>query len=83
MGSCGSRRARRAVGVRGPIPRFVVPSAFLPRNRWVTFSGWWYGMIRCAFSDRRRPKRRAPRGELVELAGEHADRPRRRRRSRS
>ncbi len=29
------------------MPRFVVPSAFRPRNRWVTFSSSrWYGMIR-------------------------------------
>ncbi len=39
----------------GPIPRLVVPSLFLPRNRSVTrSSSWWYGMIRCALPDTRR-----------------------------
>ena len=38
----------------GPIPRFVVPSAFLPRNRSVTFSSSrWYGTIMWALFETR------------------------------
>ncbi len=36
------------------MPRFVVPSALFPRNRWVTFSSSrWYGMIRWQFPETR------------------------------
>ena len=34
------------------MPRLVVPSAFLPRNRSVRRSNsWWYGIIRCALPE--------------------------------
>src|SRR5262249_53471461 len=53
--SCTRMPTRNALSAyAGPMPRFVVPSLFLPRYRSVTrSSSWWYGMIRCALPDSR------------------------------